>query len=75
MRTERDAASGTGTAGTGSGEERLRALALRLARACRRVVQGCLREEEWRDADEEFCRVILVGLREAVDGSGHRNQV
>ena len=60
--------------GTDAGDDRLHALAIRMARACRRVVQGCLREEEWRDADEEFCRVILAGLREAVDGSGHRNQ-
>ena len=39
------------------------ALALRLARACRRVVQGCLREEEWHDADAEFFRIIRKGLR------------
>jgi len=65
---------GTSTAGASAPEERLQVLALRMARACRRVVQGCLREEEWRDADEEFCRVIVAGLKEAVDGSGHHNQ-
>jgi hypothetical protein len=41
---------------------RLQAEALRMARACRRVVQGCLREEEWRLADAEFESIILVGL-------------
>ena len=38
--------------------------AWRAARDCRYVVQGCLREEEWRDADEEFYEVI----REAFPG-------
>jgi len=32
--------------------------AWRAARDCRYVVQGCLREEEWKDADEEFYEVI-----------------
>ena len=32
--------------------------AWRAARDCRYVVQGCLREEEWRDADLEFYEVI-----------------
>jgi hypothetical protein len=40
----------------------LGALASELARQCRNVVQGCLREEKWPDADEEFCRVITNGL-------------
>lgn len=39
-----------------------RALALRLARECRHIVQGCLREDEWRDADEAFAEVIRAGL-------------
>jgi hypothetical protein len=38
------------------------ALALRLARACRHVVQACLREEEWADADREFYAIIFMGL-------------
>jgi len=38
--------------------------AWRAARDCRHVVQGCLREEEWRDADLEFYDVI----REAFAG-------
>ena len=48
-------------------------LALRLARACRQVVQGCLREEEWADADGEFYDIILSGLKELADGSGDHN--
>ena len=32
--------------------------AWRAARDCCYVVQGCLREEEWGDADEEFYEVI-----------------
>lgn len=38
---------------------RLHAAALRIARRCRHIVQGCLREEEWADADHEFYVVIL----------------
>lgn len=38
-------------------------LARRLAKECRHVVQGCLREEEWRDADEEFLGIIAAGLQ------------
>ena len=33
-------------------------VAWRLARECRQIVQGCLREEEWQDADREFFEVI-----------------
>ena len=28
--------------------------AIRIARRCRSIVQACLREEEWSDADREF---------------------
>jgi hypothetical protein len=38
------------------------ALAWRAARKCREVVQTCLREEEWADADQEFFAVISAGL-------------
>lgn len=41
----------------------LRRLAWEMARSCRRVIQTCLREEEWRDADEEFARIIIDGLQ------------
>ena len=32
--------------------------AMRLAQDCRYIIQGCLREEEWQDADQEFFQVI-----------------
>ena len=35
--------------------------ARRIARECRGIVQGCLREEEWLDADGEFFKVIKKG--------------
>lgn len=35
--------------------------AWRMARECRSIVQGCLREEEWQDADREFFQVISKG--------------
>ncbi len=28
--------------------------AIRIARRCRHIVQACLREEEWLEADREF---------------------
>lgn len=37
-------------------------LANELARECRNVVQSCLREEEWADADREFSLIISRGL-------------
>jgi hypothetical protein len=40
------------------------ALSIRLARQCRWLVQACLREEEWAEADREFYRVIRAGLEE-----------
>jgi len=43
----------------------LNLVARRLARQCREIIQSCLREEEWLDAEDEFARVILTGLREA----------
>lgn len=36
--------------------------AVRLAVQCRRIIQVCLREEEWIEADREFYRVIREGL-------------
>ena len=46
--------------------------ALRMARRCRSIIQACLREEEWRDADREFYDVILAGLKELEDGRDHK---
>ena len=57
-----------GAAGTDDGQDRLHALAKRMARGCRHVVQACLREEEWRNADLEFYAIILAGLEEYGDG-------
>lgn len=45
-------------------DECLHVLAQRMARACRHVIQGCLREEEWIDADEAFFAIISAGLKE-----------
>jgi hypothetical protein len=36
--------------------------AIQIARDCRYVIQGCLREEEWQDADEEFYDLIVPHL-------------
>jgi hypothetical protein len=33
-------------------------LAMQIAQDCRYIIQGCLREEEWQDADHEFFCVI-----------------
>lgn len=37
-------------------------MAVRLAQQCRHVIQACLREEEWGDADREFYQIIRQGL-------------
>jgi hypothetical protein len=42
--------------------------AIRLARQCRNIIQACLREEEWIEADREFYRIIRAGLEEFRDG-------
>jgi hypothetical protein len=39
-------------------------MAVRLAVQCRRIVQACLREEEWIDADREFFLIMRDGLQE-----------
>jgi hypothetical protein len=49
---------------THSADVVIHALSIRLAKQCRHIIQGCLREEEWRDADFEFYRVIRAGLEE-----------
>ncbi len=36
--------------------------AIRIARGCRRIVQACLREEEWDEADREFYLVAREEL-------------
>lgn len=42
--------------------ESLDAVALKLAKRCRSVVQACLREEEWLDADQAFFDIIRHGI-------------
>jgi hypothetical protein len=41
---------------------------VRLAVACRRIVQACLREEEWGDADREFYLIAREELEELHQG-------
>ena len=43
-------------------DHRTHEAAIRIARKCRYVIQGCLREEEWTDADGEFYRICLEEL-------------
>ncbi len=43
-------------------DHRTHEAAIRIARRCRYVIQGCLREEEWADADREFYRICLEEL-------------
>lgn len=45
-----------------------------LARDCRGVVQACLREEEWRDADAEFFDAIYSGLQQVSHAKFLRGQ-
>jgi hypothetical protein len=43
-------------------------LAVRLARACRNIVQACLREEVRSEGDRGFYEVIREGLEEMKAG-------
>ncbi len=36
--------------------------AIRIARRCRHIVQACLREEEWGEADREFYVIVRQEL-------------
>jgi hypothetical protein len=47
-------------------------MAARLAVRCRRIVQACLREEEWLDADREFYLIIRAGMDELLAGQSGR---
>lgn len=49
-------------------DDRTHQAAIRIARRCRHVIQVCLREEEWPDADREFYRIIREGLEELLAG-------
>jgi hypothetical protein len=45
-------------------DPRVHDMAIRLARACRNVIQAVLREEEWGDADREFTQIIRQGIED-----------
>jgi hypothetical protein len=47
--------------------------AIRIAQRCRHVIQVCLREEEWGDADREFYLIARQEL-EALDQSRRSRQ-
>ena len=49
---------------TQAADAAIHAWSIRLARQCRHIIQACLREEEWGDADREFYRVIRQGLED-----------
>jgi hypothetical protein len=49
-------------------DPQLHTLAIMLAKKCRSIVQACLREEEWGDADREFYLVIRQGLEDLKTG-------
>jgi len=46
----------------------IHALAIALARKCRHVVQACLREEEWGEADRCYYEIIRAGLEDFQKG-------
>lgn len=51
----------SGSAAQHRGRER-EEIAMQIARDCRYIIQSCLREEEWQDADQEFYEVIVSYL-------------
>lgn len=57
------------TAHASEEQQRHSTAARRMAVECRRIIQGCLREEEWQDADQEFAAIILAGLSKLVSES------
>jgi hypothetical protein len=48
--------------------------AVKMARRCRWLIQACLREEEWGDADREFYLVIREELERFVAARGRADQ-
>ena len=54
-------------------DRQLHETAVRLAVRCRRIVQACLREEEWIDADREFYLIIREGLEHHRAGGSRRD--
>jgi hypothetical protein len=43
-------------------DDLLKYAARRIARRCRWIIQGCLREEEWGDCEDEFNNVVIEEL-------------
>jgi hypothetical protein len=43
-------------------DQRTHEAAISIARRCRSIIQVCLREEEWADADREFYRICREEL-------------
>lgn len=41
----------------------LDALAQAIAKQCVYIIRGCLREEEWIDAEHEFTEIVAAGIR------------
>lgn len=50
-------------------DPRVHETAIAAARRCRRIIQACLREEEWTDADREFYLIIREELERFVGTS------
>lgn len=42
--------------------------AIMIARRCRNVIQGCLREDEWSLADAEFYRIAREAMEQLAEG-------
>ncbi len=47
-------------------DPRVHRAAIGMARRCRHIIQACLREEEWRDADFEFYMIIRDGIEQCL---------
>jgi hypothetical protein len=48
--------------------------AIRIARRCRHIVQTCLREEEWGEADREFYLIARQELEALPQGRRGRGK-
>jgi hypothetical protein len=53
----------------------IHAAAIRIARRCRHIIQTCLREEEWGDADREFYLIARQELEMLRHGDSSRRKV
>ena len=47
-------------------DPRVHRAAIGMARRCRHIIQACLREEEWSDADFEFYMIIREGVEQCL---------